>query len=326
MAAPDFIAKASPRRSAFSRALLVLGAAVWLTAMYRLRPGQGADPHAQPSQMRLHENSGLVQRSGGGFWSIADSGSAPVLYAIDVDGVIEQSYRLKIPENIDWEDIASDRAGRLFIGDIGDNHARRDVLNVVEIDLGKAGKPKRKASARYLFRYPKAPASLVNNRDAEGLIFLSGQLYLFTKRRGDTASEIYRFRASPEFDGKVQEGQRVTRIELADRGSWFHFGEMATGAAIDRDARKIAIVTYRSALIYEDPSLPAWDPAQLRTATQTDQRIAKILAQTPKRWNLPLKVTRQCEGVEFVGDSVMLSNEDGKLFELRKVGTPRRRL
>lgn len=320
MAAPEIIAKASPSRSAFSRALLVLGAAVLLTAMYRLRPGQGADPHAQPAQTRLRENSGLVQRDGGGYWAIADSGSAPVIYAIDETGVIAGSVRLKIPENIDWEDMASDRGGRLFIGDIGDNHAKRAELNVVELELGEKGMPKRKAKARYRFQYPKAPASLVNNLDAEGLVFLSGQLYLFTKRRGDTASVIYRFQAAPEFDNKVQEGHRVTRIELAGQSSWLHFGEMATGAALDRQARRVAIVTYRSALIYEDPSLPAWDPARIRSAKETDARIKQILSKKPKRWALPLKVTRQCEGVEFADGKVVLSNEDGKVFELAAVG------
>lgn len=320
MAAKDMMAKVSPSRSAFSRALLVLGAAVLLTAMYRLRPGQGADPHAQPSSTPLHENSGLVQRRGGGFWAIADSGSAPVLYAIDPKGSIVGSHRLKIPENIDWEDIASDRAGRLFIGDIGDNHARRDELNVVEVGFDRKGVPKAKAKARYRFRYPKAPASLVNNRDAESLVFLSGQLYLFTKRRGDTASVIYRFQAAPSFDGKVQEGQRVTRIELAGKGSWLHFGEMATGAALDKDARRIAIATYRSVILYEDLSLPAWNPAQLRSPKESDARVMQILSQRPKRWSLPLKVTRQCEGVEFVDDKVVLSNEDGSIFALEKVG------
>lgn len=322
MAALDTLACASPGRSAFSRALLVLGAAVFLTAMYRLRPGQGADSSAQPSNTRLRENSGLVERSGSGYWAIADSGSAPVIYAIDPTGEIVGSHRLMIPENIDWEDMASDRAGRLFIGDIGDNHARRDELNVVEVGLNAQGVPKKKAVARYRFVYPKAPASLINNRDAESLVFLAGHLYLFTKRRGDTASVVYRFTAAPRFDGKVQEGQRVTRIELATESSWFHLGEMATGAAIDKGARRIALITYRSVLIFEDLSLPAWNPAQLRSVRETDARIAKILSKTPERWALSLNVTRQCEGVEFVDGKVVLSNEDGNVFDLEAVGKP----
>ena len=34
----------------------------------------------------------------------------------------------------DWEDIAIDDAGHLFIGDIGNNDARRDELAVYQID------------------------------------------------------------------------------------------------------------------------------------------------------------------------------------------------
>lgn len=316
--APDIAAQKQTGPSRLSRALLLVGAAVFLVATFRLRPGQGSDPKAQASNQRLHENSGLVQRQSGGYWAIADSGSAPVLYAIDPQGVIVTSHRFKIPENIDWEDIASDRENRLFIGDIGDNHARRKELNVVEVELSEKGRPK--VSARYRFRYPKAPASLVNNRDAEGLVFLSGHLYLFTKRRGDTASVIYRFTAAPKHDGKVQEGHRVTRIELAGKGSWFHFGEMATGAALDKTARRIAIVTYRSALVYEDLSLPAWNPATPRSTQETDQRITRILSKKPKRWALPLRVTRQCEGVEFVDGKAVISNEDGRIFEVEAVG------
>lgn len=320
MAAPDIVAQDSRGPSWLSRVLLVVGATVFMMAMFRLRPGQGADPNPQTANERLYENSGLVQRRGGGYWAIADSGSAPVLYAIDAKGVIVGMHRLNIPQNIDWEDIASDRADRLFIGDIGDNHARRKELNVVEVKLtGKGTSVKPKKVARYRFRYPKAPASLVNNRDAEGLFFLGGQLYLFTKRRGDTASVVYRFTAAPKFNNKVQEGHRVMRVELARESSWFHFGDMATAAALDHQARRVAILTYRSALIYEDLSLPAWNPAKSRSSQETDRRIAQILSKAPKRWALPLDVTRQCEGVEFQGDKVVLSNEDGDIFELAAI-------
>lgn len=308
--------------SAASRRLMWALACVLLLAVAaKIRRGVRA-PRVQVRGELLHENSALVnvEGSGRGFWSIADSGSAPALYRLDDKGTIQQTFPIDGPKNTDWEDMASDGGQRLFIADVGDNFGRRAVLSVIEVGLSQAQSPISKPIAVYNFRYPLPNLTLANNYDAEGLVFLGGQLYLFTKRRGDTGSEIYRLMAEPSMASKVQAATRIAQIELAQPGAWFHFGQMVTAASIDREARRIAVLTYRNVLVYEDLNLEPWDRAHKRSAAQSDARIRRLLSKPPLRWDLSLSQTRQCEGISFRGSKIFVSNEEGKIMDLERVG------
>src|SRR5262249_42704530 len=68
------------------------------------------------------EASGIVKsrRHSGIFWVHNDSGNAPLLFAVRADGRVVRRFRLAIP-NLDWEDIATDDHGHLYLGDIGNN-------------------------------------------------------------------------------------------------------------------------------------------------------------------------------------------------------------
>src|SRR3954469_24128737 len=70
----------------------------------------------------IREASGIVasRRHPGVFWVHGDSGTGPSLFAVRRDGSLVRSYTVKVP-NIDWEDISLDDAGRLYLGDIGNN-------------------------------------------------------------------------------------------------------------------------------------------------------------------------------------------------------------
>ena len=70
----------------------------------------------------IPEASGIVKsrRHPGIFWVHNDSGNAPLLFAVRSDGRIVRRFRLGVP-NLDWEDIAIDDQGHLYLGDIGNN-------------------------------------------------------------------------------------------------------------------------------------------------------------------------------------------------------------
>src|SRR3954470_12775279 len=72
----------------------------------------------------IREASGIVasRRHPGIFWVHNDSGNPPALYAIRRDGALVRAYRVGVP-NVDWEDIAADGEGHLFLGDTGNNNA-----------------------------------------------------------------------------------------------------------------------------------------------------------------------------------------------------------
>ena len=88
------------------------------------------------------EASGIVKsrRHAGIFWVHNDSGNPPSLFAIRADGRIIREFRLEIP-NIDWEDIAIDDHGHLYVGDIGNNLGALPIRAIYRIDEPDPAKP-----------------------------------------------------------------------------------------------------------------------------------------------------------------------------------------
>ena len=84
---------------------------------------------------RIPEASGIVKsrRYPEIFWVHNDSGNPPLLFAIRRDGRIVRQFRLEVP-NIDWEDIAIDDQGHLYLGDIGNNGGVLPVRVIYRID------------------------------------------------------------------------------------------------------------------------------------------------------------------------------------------------
>src|SRR6478609_4916671 len=72
---------------------------------------------------RIKESSGVVasRRYANVFWTHNDGGGpkTQVLYAIDREGNTHAAFPVTGATFYDWEDIAIDDAGHLFLGDIG---------------------------------------------------------------------------------------------------------------------------------------------------------------------------------------------------------------
>src|SRR6478609_424095 len=106
------------------------------------QPAQEIAPGVQllayMSDVRIKESSGVIasRRYADVFWTHNDGGGPKkqVLYAIDREGNTLSSFSVIDVTLHDWEDIAIDDDGHLYIGDIGNNDAKRDTLAVYEID------------------------------------------------------------------------------------------------------------------------------------------------------------------------------------------------
>src|SRR5215831_3753559 len=68
----------------------------------------------------IAETSGIVasRKHEGIFWVHNDSGNPPALFAVKRDGTLVREYCVAVP-NVDWEDIAADDRGHLYLGEIG---------------------------------------------------------------------------------------------------------------------------------------------------------------------------------------------------------------
>ena len=101
--------------------------AVTATALCRESVGE----QGGPVPASLTETSGLVASRAhpGVLWAHDDSGGAPEVVAIDLDGADHGSVAVTGAEAFDWEDIAllpgaDGGPDRLVVGDIGDNFGR----------------------------------------------------------------------------------------------------------------------------------------------------------------------------------------------------------
>jgi hypothetical protein len=137
----------------------------------------------------ISESSGLVasRRYPGVMWTHNDGG-LPFLFAIREDGRWVRGIQVIGAKLIDWEDIAIDNTGNLYLADIGiDGLARTHVAvhRVVEPN------PSRNSNAyitrTWLLRFPNF------RQDAEAFFVWNGFGYLVTKVRINGAVSIYRY-------------------------------------------------------------------------------------------------------------------------------------
>ncbi len=136
----------------------------------------------RPGKFRLpdsvEEASGLVYSGADSLWWHNDSGDGPVLYVTDLKGNLLRRDSLAGIRAIDWEDMTSDRAGTLYIGDVGNNRGLRTYFQIYRYRLSDG------QLDSILFRYPGQDGSgrqAPGNLDTEGFFFYRDSLHFFTK-------------------------------------------------------------------------------------------------------------------------------------------------
>ena len=188
---------------------------------------------------RLTESSGLVvsRKDPAIFWTHNDGGGKrQVLHAITRDGQPLAEYRVTGAVLEDWEDIAADDQGHLFLGDIGNNDAKAVTIRVHQIN-----EPDTKAAATGLapvtrswnLQYPAAPF------DCESLVIWNGSGWLISKVSNDARATLYRF----------------SLTNTAPFQTLVHVGEIrvdspVTGADISRDGNLLGLVAKNGAYVF----------------------------------------------------------------------------
>ena len=113
------------------------------------------------SSQTLSEPSGLAASSHHAdiFWTHDDSGGNPEIFAVNRDGKVLGVFKVEGAEANDWEAIATDRKGKLYIGDFGNNrNTRRDLViyQVREPRFARAFHPRTTKVERMVrFFYPE---------------------------------------------------------------------------------------------------------------------------------------------------------------------------
>ena len=141
----------------------------------------------------LWESSGLVAGTKHSVWTHNDSGGEAVLYKIDSTANIIRTIKIAGVKNVDWEDLANDYSGHIYIADIGNNCNCRKNLNILKIPHPDSLTVDSVIPEIINFSYENQnsfPPNKANlNFDAEALIAYQDSLFIFTKNRTKSYSQ-----------------------------------------------------------------------------------------------------------------------------------------
>lgn len=145
-----------------------------------------ARPLAQLSPV-LYESSGLYVSGPNAIWTHNDSDHTNQLFLIDTMAHIQRTLTISNASNIDWEDLAVDTDGNVYINDAGNNQNDRTDLRIYIIpDPDQIqGNTTQADIIDFIFEDQTAfpPPETHLNFDIEAMIWREGYLYLFTKNR-----------------------------------------------------------------------------------------------------------------------------------------------
>ena len=196
---------------------------------------------------RLDEVSGIVasRQFPGVLWVHNDSGDKPRIFAIDTSGQTLGSVMLDGKKAYDWEDIAIGPGPRqgteyLYIGDIGDNYARRSVKSIFRIAEPNVAELKKEGSLTVhqidtiRFRFPDGP------RDCETLLCdpLTKNLYVLSKR--ENRVHVYEL-PFPQDTREILVAKKIAELPLTQ----------LTAGDISPDGRFIILKNYVQVFLFK---------------------------------------------------------------------------
>lgn len=233
---------------------------------------------------RMLESSGLARASDSTFWTHPDSGLPSELYRSNMKGELLDIVSMQVA-NIDWEDLAQDEEGSLYIGDFGNNRQVRRDLSVYKV---QAETMLVSDTIRFSFSDQIAfpPPQERRHYDLEAFFYRSDSLYLFTKSWAlKSRTKLYSLPAQSgdytvEPQGELRLQSAITAADGAPDGSGFSllgYGRLYLFQPKDTASRKVTL--------------------------------------EGKRYCLPIGRTGQAEAVLYLSPSqLLITNEKGKMF------------
>jgi len=212
-----------------------------------------------------------------------DAGNQPELYEINASGKLVNTHKLKLP-NVDWEDLARDNKGNLYICDTGNNSNKRNDLAIYKVSFQDLQKPE-----AIRFSYEDQPEKTSKKDklsfDSEAIFWSDGNLYLITKdRNGENEARVYQLSDKPG----TQTAKKLGSIKLKDA---------ITGATISPDGSIVALLSEEKIHLFRNVDSPA--------------RFFEGEAE-----EIPIGGAGQTEGITFKDDNTLiLTSEGGNLYQ-----------
>ncbi len=193
----------------------------------------------------------MVYLSDSTVWLINDSGNPDKIYQVDFNGDLIKDFRIDNGKNKDWEDLANDEKGNVYVGDIGNNNSSRKDLVIYKIPNPEKEKGDRIEAKKIKYYYPdqkKFPPKKKNLKyDSEALFYRDGHLYIITKNRTDP------------FDGEAliykvpaKKGDHKAELITTFTPCTDYSGCRITSADISPDGSKIVLLSYGKLWVFTE--------------------------------------------------------------------------
>ena len=254
-----------------------------------------------PLEDTLSESSGLLA-FGDEFMSHNDSGNANALYGFNPNTAkITDTFVLDTSTNTDWEDLAQD-ASHIYIGDIGNNNGTRKDLRIYKVAKEQLTAVDSQEllvetiSFSYALQNSFTPTPFRTNFDAEALVVVQGDLYVFTKNWGNQKTDIYKISTIPG----VYEAEHIGTLDIAG---------FVTAADFDIESNSLVLIGYS----LQSPFLVQMDAVHLQDIPNSNFERYEL--------QVPLTFSKQLEAVCFFESYLYFTSEQnsdgaGGLFRL----------
>ncbi|TCO09585.1 hypothetical protein [Natronoflexus pectinivorans] len=240
--------------------------------------------------LEVPESSGLIVTSPNNIWTHNDSSNPNELYLIDSTGVLQRTLVISNATNIDWEDLAIDPDGYVYINDAGNNNNDRKDLKIWRIphpDKTTGNSTFAHAIAFTLEDQKEFPPPRSNrNFCIEAIIWKSDSIFMFTKDRSEPLTGYTKMYGVPASPGS-HTAKLLDSLYIDNRNN----RSRVTGADINFETGEVILLT-RSHLL----SFTNYPGTRFFQGEVTDYRFIERVGQV--------------EGIGFInGSSLYISEE-----------------
>jgi hypothetical protein len=153
----------------------------------------------------VKESSGIEEAGKAGtYYTHSDANNPAELYRVDEKGNLLAIIQLPHAENVDWEDLARDNKGNIYISDTGNNSNKRMKLRIYKLNPA-APDNLQEITFEYADRKNGTADKAHYEFDCEALFWHQNKLYLVTKDRGDgIQAKLYELPDQPgNYEAKI---------------------------------------------------------------------------------------------------------------------------
>jgi hypothetical protein len=200
---------------------------------------------------KIYETSGLIYYKNKYIITHNDGGNKSEIFILNRKGQLLKTIDVKGEKNHDWEDIAQDQKGNVFIGEFGNNNNNRKNLEILILKNGfidkKSVEPD-KIDFEYEDQEDFPPKEKKLNFDCEAFFEKDGYLYLLTKCRTKPFTGISNVYVMPAKKGK-HKAKLIGQFQFCSSNWQFC---SVTGADYNYEKKELSILTYSRLYVISD--------------------------------------------------------------------------